>query len=360
MHVTPDSAMACAAVFSCVRVVSEDVAKLPLILYRRTSDGGKERAKDHPLYARLHDTPNSWQTSVEWREMMQGHLELRGNAYALKVMSGRQLLELIPLHPDKVTVRQDERFRLSYDIAGTAYSADQILHLRGMSSDGFTGMSTITHAREAIGLAQATERHGASLFGNGARPGGVLVHPGKLSPEAAKRLKDQWDATHGGENANSTAVLEEGVSWTQLGMTSEDSQFLETRKFQRSEIASFFRIPPHKIGDLERATFSNIEHQALEYVTDSLMPRLVRWEQRLNASLLNPSERGAYFFEFLTEGLLRGDTKARYDAYQSAIASGWMSRNEARIRENMNPEVGLDEFLRPLNMDVADKEREAA
>jgi HK97 family phage portal protein len=362
MHVTADTALACAAVNACVRVVSEDVAKLPLILYRRLPDGGKERATEHPLFRLLHSRPNAWQTSFEFREMMQGHLELRGNAYAMKVTSGRRVLELVPIHPDRVTVKQDTNFTLRYTVTptGDEFTAGQILHLRGMSSDGFTGMSTLNHAREAVGLAKATERHGATMFGNGARPGGILSHPARLSPEAAKRLKEQWDDAHSGDNANGTAILEEGMSWAQMGMTSEDSQFLETRKFQRSEIASFFRIPPHMIGDLERATFSNIEHQGQEYVRGSLDPRLQRWTQRLNADLLTPAEQEEYFFEFLTDALLRGDTKARYDAYSTAITNGFMSRNEARVRENLNPAPGLDEFLQPLNMGTATATPEAA
>lgn len=353
--VTPDAAMRCAAVFACVQVVAEDVAKLPLVLFRRAGDGGKGRATDHPLYRLLHDRPNGWQTSFRFRELMQGHVELRGNAYAYISRVRGVVRELIPIHPDRVQVSQDAGLNLWYKVQGVEepYPAEQILHLRGLSADGITGLSRIGLAREAIGLALAAERHGGKLFGNGARPGGILSHPGVLKGDAAKRIKESWDATVGGENVYRTALLEEGMTWTQLAMTSEDAQFLETRKYQRSEIASLFRVPPHKIGDLERATFSNIEHQSLEYVIDALQGRVTRWEQDLNESLLSPREREEYFFSFLLQGLLRGDTQTRYNAYGRAILDGWMNRNEVRVLEDLNPADGLDEFLQPLNMSPA-------
>lgn len=353
--VSPDSALRCAAVFACVRVLAEDVAKVPLILYRRTASGGKERATDHPLYPVLHDRPNPWQTSFEFREMMQGHLELRGNAFAFINRVGGRVQELLPIHPDRVSAKQEADYSLSYKVQGNPdpFPAERILHLRGLSSDGVTGMTPISLGREAVGLALAAEQHGARLFGNGARPGGILEHPGKVSAEAATRLKTSFEEMHGGRNVHRTALLEEGLKWTQIGMTSEDAQFLETRKYQRSEIAALFRVPPHKIGDLEKATFSNIEQQSLEYVGDSLQPRVTRWEQRLAASLLTPVERKTYYVSFLLEGLLRGDTKARYEAYGRAILDGWMNRNEARLREDLDPVEGLGEFLQPLNMTPA-------
>ncbi len=355
VRVGDDVGIACAAVFACIRVVSEDVAKLPLILYRRSANGGKERATDHPLYALLHDQPNGWQTSFELREMLQGHLELRGNAFAFVNRVGREVRELIPIHPDRVSVRQGGDWELEYEVRGDRVRTSRdILHLRGWTTDGVNGVSTLKAAREAVGLSVATERHGARLFANGAKPSGILKHGGILSDEAADRLKTSTEAALTGDNAHSILLLEEGMDWAQTTMTSEDSQFLETRKFQIAEIARFWRIPPHKIADLERATFSNIEHQALEYVTDSLMPRLARWEQRLNRDLLSERERGAYFFEFLTDALLRGDTKTRYEAHQIALLNGIRSRNEVRVQENMNPVDGGDEFRVPLNTGLAD------
>lgn len=350
--ITEDVALACAAVAACVRVTSEDVAKLPLILYRRLANGGKERATDHPLYSLMHDRPNDWQTSFEFRQMEQGHVEYRGNGFAYINRIGREVRELIPIHPNRVTVKQLANWQLEYDISGDKVRRPkEILHLRGLTTDGVCGISTLSAAREAIGLAVATERHGARLFANGARASGIAKHKGVLTDPAAERLKNHIEEAIGGDNVHRVLLLEEGMEWEQLTMTSEDSQFLETRKFQTSEIARFWRIPPHKIGDLERATFSNIEHQALEYVTDSLMPRLTRWEQRLNRDLLTEAEQREFYFEFLTDALLRGDTTSRFNAYRVAIDGGWMNPNEARVKENMDPQPGLDEFRRPLNME---------
>lgn len=347
------------AVYSCIRIIAEDIAKLPLLLFRRTKNG-KERATDHPLYSLLHDAPNDWQTSYEWREMMAGHLELRGNAYCWIVRVGNEIRELIPIHPDHVEVKQDDRYRVTYKVQkhSREVTSRDILHLRGLSSDGFSGMSTLTAAREAVGLAIATERHGARLFANGAKASGIATHQGTLSDPAADRLKKSIEDSISGDNLHRVLLLEEGLQWTQLSMTSEDSQFIETRKFQLSEIARFWRIPPHKIGDLERATFSNIEHQDIEYGKDSLLPRLTRMEQRYNLGLLAQLERKEFFFGHLMDAQLRGDTKTRYEAYDRAIRAGFMSPNEAREKENWNTVDGLDEYRREANTEKVGSEAE--
>lgn len=351
--VTPDTALQVSTVYACVRVLAEDIAALPLILYRRLPRGGKERATDHPLYRVMRNRWSRRHTAFEAKEFMQGCLGLRGNAYALIVRGrvNRTVRELIPIRPDRVKVEEGDDLSVRYRIEGAdrEFTDREILHLRGLSTDGLIGLSPITVAREAIGLAIATQNHGATLFRNGARPGGVLEHPGKLSKEAAERLKESVEHAISGDNLHRLLLLEEGLKWHQVGLTSEDAQFLETRKFQRQEIAAFYRMPLHKIGDLERSTFSNIEHQSLEYVTGTLLSWMVRWEQRCNESLLTDEEREDYFFEFLVDALLRGDTKTRYEAYRMAILDGWMSRNEVRERENLNPVEGLDEFYMPLN-----------
>lgn len=359
VSITPDGAMTASTVFACVRVLAEDVAKLPLILYRRLPGGGKERASDHRV-AKLLTAPNGWQTGFEFREMLQGHLALRGNAFAYITRANGEPRELLPIHPDRVSVSQGKDWAVSYTVRDASgreepVRPENLLHLRGLSSDGLTGLSVVSLARESIGLSLATEEHGARLFSNGAKPGGVLSHPQKLSDPAAKRLKESWNAVHGGgANAHQTAVLEEGMTWTQVGMTSEDSQFLQTRKFQAEEIARWYRMPPHKVGILERSTHSNIEHQAIEYVTDTLLPWLRRWEQAVSRALLSPVERDEYFAEFLVDGLLRGDLKSRYDSYAIARTNGWLSANEIRSLENMNPiPDGGDDYLVPLNMTPA-------
>lgn len=352
VRISDEAAAAVSSVFACVRVASEDIAKLPLILYQRTKGGGKRRAFDHPLYALLHDRPNDWMTSFEFRQLMQVHAELWGNAFAFINRVRGEVRELIPIHPDQVSVRQTGGWEMEYEIRGDTKKTrgpSEILHLRGLSTNGVEGVALRRIARDAIGLAIATERHGARLFANGARASGVLKHQGTLSDPAAERLKQSTQDALSGEKAHSILLLEEGMDWAQMTMSSDDAQFLETRKFQVTEIARYFRMQAHKINDLERATFSNIEHQSLEYVTDSLMPRQVRWEQRLNAQVLGPQERGAFFFEFLNDALLRGDTKTRYEAYSRAINDGWMSPNEARVKENLNPKPGLDEYRRPMN-----------
>lgn len=353
--VNEDTAMRLSTVYSCVSVLSEDVAKLPLITYRR--DGRKkERATDYWLYSLLHDEPNAWQTSMEFREMMQGHLELSGNAYALKTVVRGEVRELLPIVPNRVTVKQRKDFSLEYSVrmddgSPLPVPPDRIFHLRGLSLDGVTGVSRITYQREVIGLGMQLVKHGARLFKNGALLGGVLENPNVMSEPAANRLKESFEEKYSGvDNAHKVILLEEGTKFNKTGMSAEDAQFLESRKLSRSEIAAIFRVPPHKVGDLDRATFSNIEHQSIEYVTDSLLPRARRWEGRITKSLIPPADRTTYFAEHLVDGLLRGDYAARTQGYNLAVTTGWMNRNEVRELENMNPADGLDEFLEPMNM----------
>lgn len=352
--VTPDTAMRVMAVYAAVRVLAETVAQVPLITYRR--DGrNKERATDHWAYRLLHDQPNTWQSSFEFREMMMGHLALRGNAFAFKAKVREEVHELLPLHPDRVAVTQNEKWGLVYTVklgngAPVTLGPSDILHLRGLSSDGFTGLSPIGLAREAVGLAIQTEKHGAQLFGNGARVAGVLSTENVLKEEQIKMIRESWKSAHGGENRLGTAVLDAGMKYQQMSLSSEDAQFIESRKFQISEIARLFRVPPHMIGDLDKATFSNIEQQSLEFVTYTIGPWTRRWEQALMMQLLPEREREDIYFEFLLEGLLRGDIKSRYEAYQIGITNGWFSPNEIRERENMNPREGGDEYRQAENI----------
>lgn len=357
VSVTPESAMRYAAFFSCVRVLAESVGQLPLHLYRQSGDS-RVKAKEHRLYGILHDAPNDYQTSQEFWEMCVAHLAMRGNFYAFKNMVRGEVRELLPLNPDSIQPKLREDYSLWYEVAfanGTrdVLSADQVFHVKLLTLDGFTGLSPLAYAREAIGLGIATQQHGSRLFSNGAKPGGVLSTDQVLGDEAYKRIKESWDAAHqGAENAHKVAILEAGLSWTQVGMSAEDSQFLETRKHQRSEVAGLMRVPLHKIGDLEHATFSNIEHQGLEFVTDALMPYLTRIEQRVKVSLLSPSERATHFAKFNVNGLLRGDMKARAEYYTKQIQNGALSPNEIRELEDMNPREGGDIYLTPLNMAI--------
>jgi HK97 family phage portal protein len=359
--VTYDAALRVADVYKCVRIVAEDMAKLPLQVYRRLTRG-KEVAVDYWLDG-LFTEPNPFQTGYEFRETMQAHMELTGNAYAIKTVVRNETRELIPVAPPRVRIELVENlWKLLYhctlpDGTEVTVPSERMFHLKGLSLDGFTGLSPIRYQRESIGLAIQLVKHGARLFKNGAQIGGVLKTPTRMSEEAYNRLKASFDEAYAGvDNAHKTVLLEEGADFTKTGMTAEDAQFLESRKFSRGDIAGIWRVPPHKIGDLERATFSNIEQQSIEYGTDSLMPRCRRWEDRIKRSLIPPRDRVEYFAEIQLQGLLRGDYAARTTGYKSAIESGWMNRNEARELENMNPAEGLDEFLTPLNMSVVGQE----
>lgn len=348
-HVSPATAMRCTTVAACVRTIAEAVAQLPLHAYRRGANGGKTRAVDHPLYRLLHDAPNPWTSSYEWRRAMQADLLLHGACYALITRVGGQVRELLRLEPRLVTVERGPGGEPSYRVTETDgsqswYGREDVFHLEAL------GGSPVMQAREAIGLALTLEEHGARLFGSGARPGGVLRTDRRLTPEVIERLKVSFDAGFGGpRNSGKTAVLEEGLEWQALTLNSVDAQYLELRKFQVAEIARVFRVPLHKIGELDRATFSNIEHQSLEFVTDCLMPWLKLWEQGIARSLLTEDERGEYFAEFLVDDLVRGDIKSRHEAYAVAALNGFMTVNEIRAAENRPPVEGGDVPRVPLN-----------
>ena len=327
------------AVFACVRVLAESVASLPLILYKRLPDGGKERATKHPLYNILHNQPNKQQTSFEFREMMQSHLALRGNGVAEIVRDVRgHVKSIVPLKPDNVKIEGLSNGVLIYtvrDDKGEARTLTQhdLFHVRGLATDGFWGMSPIAVARGAISLSRNAEQYGQNIFKSGGTKRLVLHHPGVLKPETAQRLLEQWEGQYSG-NAK-TAILEEGMTAETVGMSAEDAQFLETRKFQIQEIARIFRVPPHMIGDLEKATFSNIEHQSLEFVIHTMRPWLVRWEQAITRDLIK--EKDKYFAEFLVDALLRGDTKSRTEALKTRFMNGAINLDEWRAIENRNP-----------------------
>ncbi|HZP94296.1 MAG TPA: phage portal protein [Burkholderiales bacterium] len=360
VKVDADAAEGVSAVFACVNVIAETLASLPLVVYQRLPNGGRRRAPEHPLYGVLATRPNNWQTSFEFREMMFAFCALRGNAYAHILPGPRGFADqLVPIHPDRVRVERVSgapNAPLRYwvrqkDGQEFPFNQNEIFHLRRRSRDGLTGMSIIEVMREAVGVSLAAESYGARVFSQDASPRGALLHPGKLSDEAIERLRATWHTKYAGlSNAHSTAVLTEGMDWKQVGMTSEDAQFLETRRFQAEEVARFFRMQPHKIGILDKATFSNIEQQAIEHVTDTLRPWAVRFEQVVSRDLILAPQ--TYYAEFLFEGLMRGDTLSRFQAYQIAAGGNapWMSRAEIRELENMDPRPELDSMLAPLNM----------
>jgi HK97 family phage portal protein len=352
--VTPDSALRVSAVYACVRVLAETVATLPCHLYERLPDGGKKRAGG-ALAELLSDFPNAWQTSTEFFEQSMYHLALRGNAISEIIASERgPISELVPIHPDRVTAV--ERLRdnsLRYTITDPerrsrtrVLMSNEVFHTRGLSSDGILGLSPIAHLRNAIGLAMSAEDSGARLFRQGIRPSGVLEHPQKLSDEAYKRLRTAQQEHAGTANAYRTMILEEGMKWSQVSLSNKDAQFLETRKFQIAEIARIFRVPPHMIQDLDKATFSNIEHQGIDFVVHTIRPWLVRFEKAIKRDLIINHRK--LFAEFLVDALLRGDFNSRMSGYATAIQNEIFSRNEVREMENRNPVPGGDEFRNPI------------
>jgi HK97 family phage portal protein len=356
--VTPETALRVITVYACVRVIAETLASLPNYLKQILGEddyGNLKRklAVKHPLFNILLRRPNPWQTPIEFYEMLTGHVALRGNGYA-QIVPGilGAVDQLIPKHPARMKVQQLDNGDLRYvytDIRGKeeVYRQDQILHLRGFTSDGIVGMNPVAVAREGIGLAIATDRFGARAMHNNATPNGMVVHPSTLSDKAYARLRASMrDQTGGIEKAGSFLILEEGMKWQQVGLDMEDLQFLETRKMNKREICTLFRVPPHMVGDLEAgASYSSVEEMGEDFVTYTLRPWFVRWEQAIARDLIDDPE--TYEACFDADCLLRGKTVERYQAYSSARTAGWMSANEIRGKEGLNPVEGGDEYSNP-------------
>lgn len=369
MSVTPKNALAIPAFWSGVRLVCETHAAMPLVLIR-LANGKRQRAKSHPLYRVLHEEPNEHQTSMEWREMCQAHILLRGISYnAITFTQGGFVEQLVPLHPDRVTPRYEalvpggpkQRFwRYDPPDGGPPqlFMPGELFIVPGISIfDMLRSVDPIATSRDSLGLAMAAEQHGAHHFANGVSPSGVLEHPKSLKDDAWKRLKADWDAQRAGvQNAGKTVILEEGMKWHQIGLTNKDAQYIESRKFQVTEIARILRVPPHLIYDLERATFTNIEHQGIEFVKYTMLPWLVRWEQRITKHLLGPDERKTLYPKFIAAALERGDMKSRYEAYAIGRQWGFRSVNQIMDLEDED-QIGAqgDVFLAPTNMTPADQ-----
>jgi HK97 family phage portal protein len=365
--VDEDSALKISAVYACVKVISETVASLPLKLLKHEENGDTSKATQHALFDLLADCPNNEMSAFTFREMMMTNLLLWGNAYALIRRNRRgEVVELYPLKAKNMSVIRDPTTKhIQYQYTSgedgaraetKTYRARQVLHIPAFSFDGVVGVSPITYAREAMGLALATEEFGARWFGNGARPSGILQHPGTLKdPE---KLRESWNKVYQGVgNSHKIAVLEEGMEYKNIGMSPEDSQFLQTRSFQLNEICRIFRVPPHLVGDLSRSTFSNIEHQGIEFITHTIRPWLTRWEQAIKRSLLTDEERTIYFPKFKVDALLRGDFHSRMQGYAIARQNGWMSANEIRALEDINripAEQGGDAYFLNGNMVTAE------
>ena len=364
-NVNEMTALQTTAVYACVRILAEAIASLPIHVYKYT-DEGKEQDVNHQLYYLLHDEPNPDMTFFVFRETLMTHLLIWGNAYAQIIRDGRgQVLALYPLLPDRVSVKRDDKGELYYvyqrseednpnfkDKGNIILKKSEVLHVPGLGFDGLIGYSPIAMAKNAVGMTLATEEYGASFFANGANPGGVLEHPGILKDPS--KVRDSWNQVYQGtNNSHKVAVLEEGMSYKTIGIPPNEAQFLETRKFQINEIARLYRIPPHMVGDLEKSSFSNIEQQSLEFVKYTLDPWVVRFEQAFQKALLLPDEKKNYFIKFNVDGLLRGDYQSRMNGYAIGRQNGWLSTNDIRRLEDMNPlskEEGGDLYLVNGNM----------
>lgn len=353
IKVNSESAMALSAYYACIRAISEDVAKLPLITYRRLPRG-KERAGNHLNYATLHDAPNPNMSAMSFRETITHWALGWGNGYAEIAWNGYGSPVLYLIHPSRVRVEQ-EGASLAYYIAnenGTSLRMppEKILHIHGLGCDGLTGYSVLRYAAESVGLGLAAQAFGSSFFGNGANGGSVLEHPAELSDKAYTRLRESWQEKYVGlKNANSPIILEGGAKFNRVSIPPDEAQFLETRQFNVEDICRWFRVPPYKVQNLLRAQgWSTLDATNTDYVTDTLLPWLVRWEQEIKRKLfVGDSE---HYAEHLVNGLLRGDMKTRADFYRSQFGIGAMSINDIREAENQNPVDGGDTYFVPSNM----------
>jgi HK97 family phage portal protein len=353
--ITSKNAMQISTVFACIRVLAESIGMLPLALHE-TVDGSTKKVSGTPLAAMLRNGPNDFMTAQEYKELITVHLCLRGNHYSYKNRVAGRVVELLPLNPSAVEVKVTSEWVVTYKVTfpdGTAKELpqDDVFHVRLFSIDGVNGVNPIEYARNSLGLSRATERHGSKLFTNAAQPVGGFKTDKALQKDQIASLKEQL-SEYSGEGAYRNLILSGGMDWFQTTMSSDDAQFLETRKFQRNDICGIFRVPPHMVGDLERATFSNIEHQGLDFVRSSLMPYLTRIESRINKTLVANSN---HFAKFNANALLRGDMAARAAFYTQMVQNGALSPNEIRDLEDMNRREGGDIYLTPLNMAINGK-----
>tara|TARA_R100001086_G_scaffold157312_1_gene84151 strand:+ start:2312 stop:3514 length:1203 start_codon:yes stop_codon:yes gene_type:complete len=362
VRVTEESSVGLTAVWAAVRLLSETVAAMPLNLYRTEKDGSKFLEQDHTLNKIVSVTPSPNYTSYIWRSTFMNHLLLWGNAFCLIHRNGgARVIEIEMLHPSDVRVVKNENDGLTYyETKKGTYNAKEILHFYGFSFDGLVGKSPIQACKEALGLGLASQKFGENFFGRGANLSGVLSHPGRLTEDAANRLRNSWSDRFGGiHNSHQTAILEEGVEFKPIGMPLNDAQFIETRRFSVEEVARIFRVPPHLIGDLTRSTYSNIEQQSLEFTKYSLQPYLVNIEQELNKKLLTEREQGVNYLKFKTAELLRADANSRGDYYRKMFEVGALSPNEIRKMEDMNAIDDGDKHFVPLNLGDINKQNDS-
>lgn len=346
-QVDEKSAMQISTVYACVRLLADSVAQLPLHLYKMVGEDGQEKAREHPLYNILYRQPNPEMTDFSFKEVLMTHLLLWGNAYVQIIRDGKNnVLGLYPLLPENVEIDRDAKGNLYYiyhaytdEVPGennkdVTFRRDEILHIPGLGFNGLVGFSPIAMMKNSLGTNIAVEKYGSSFFKNGAQPSGVLEHPGVLKDP--QKIRDNWSSVYGGAgNAHKVAVLEENMHYKPISLPPEDSQFLSTREFGVEEICRIFRVPPHMVQDLKRATYSNIEHQSIDFVVHTLDPWLIRIEKAIIKDVLLEEEKDTFFPKFNVDGLLRGDIESRMRAYGTGISYGFFSPNDARRKENM-------------------------
>jgi len=360
--ITQENSLQITTVFKCVDKISKTLSTLPLNIYKYLPNGGKEKTPDHHLQYILHVRANPQMTATEFRKTLKGHYLLWGNAYAQIIRNGLgQIIELWPFRPDRMTPKRDNGI-ITYEYTMNdgqtiTFQQKDVWHLRDLSLDGFIGLSRISQARECLGLAKATEKFGSKFFSNAAKATGILEHPGKLTEGARDNIKKSVSEQIAGAKMLGMLILEEGMSWKQIGIPPDDAQFLETRNFQAVDICGLFDVPPNKIGLLDRATYSNIEHLDIEWAKDTILPHAVYWEQKIDSELLPEKDRGKYFSKHNMDGILRGDTLSRGEFYNKMFMIGAYSQNDIRELEDKNPFDGGDEHYVPLNMIKVGDER---
>lgn len=353
-NVTPETAMKLSAFYSCAIVKAQTMAQLPLCMFKNVNDRGREKAKDNPLYRLLHTRPNRYQTSYQWREMGSLHLDMRGNFYNIKVFDGSgRVTALIPINPDMVEVERltntAHRYNVTLEGGGKRrYTMDEIFHVAGPTFDGPEGLSPIEFHRETIGKSIATRDYGSQFYRNGATMPGWIEYPAKLKEEDRRKLGDSWQRAQTGINRFKTPVLDHGMQYHELSIKHTDLQYLESLKDEDIVISQIMRVPPYKIYRMDQAKFSNVEQMEIDFVRNTVIPMVTRWEQSLDSQLLNEAEEMDHFFKFVVNGLLRGDTSTRGEFYATALGSGghepFMTVNEIRELEDRNPIEGGDDL----------------
>ncbi|HPZ76957.1 MAG TPA: phage portal protein [Thermosynergistes sp.] len=360
IYLNEEDLLRVSAVYACINLISNTIASLPVPTYERVDPRGRRRAREHWLYDIIQYQPNEEMTSFDFRKMMQAQLELFGNCYAYIVRNGRmEVVAMWPIPAPFVRPFRNDSQDLFYEVslpdkALTVIPAREMFHIRGLSNDAINGYRPLKFAREIAGLALAAEQYGASFFANGAVASGIVEIPGRLSEQAMKNFKESFrDKYEGLGKAHRVLFLEEGLKWHQITIQNDNAQFIETRKYQTEEVARFFGVPLHKISSLEKPSYASIEHMSIEFVQDCLRPRLVNWEQQIRRQLLRESDKKKYYVEFVIDGLLRGDVASRSQYYSKGRNDGWLSANDIRELENMNPipaEEGGDAYLVNGNM----------